>query len=275
MINLNKGRTDFKAVGNTYPVAGNVTRINTTVAGVPCVWFIPDGAAEHEIVIYIHGGALIFGSADSHAPMVSYIARELKRKVLVVEYRLAPEHPFPAGLSDCIAVVNAVSEQNPELSFGMIADSAGGNLTMATALILQETNGPGPQYIVLISPWVDLECKNASYKRNEMKDTVLGRQYLMEAAKMYASGLKLSLPHLSPVNGNFHGLAPVLILCGTHEILEDDSINLHRQLLANGVRAELRLFSGELHVWPFMDINTEASRKALRDMARFAAKHSI
>ena len=272
MIYLKEGRKGFESIGNTYPVAANIIREDVTVAGVPCAWLKPAGAREDDIVIYIHGGAFIFGSLNSHAPLVSYIARELNRKVLMIDYRLAPEHPFPAGIEDCVAVINAVCEQNPGISFGIIGDSAGGNLTMATNLTLKDTKGPRPAYTIIISPWVDLECKNASYEYNKTADIVLARNYLVEAAKMYAADLDLSIPMLSPVNGDFKGLAPVLILCGTHEILEDDSINLHRQLINDGVTAGLERFEGQLHVWPFMDIYTEASRNALREMADFVAK---
>lgn len=269
MNNLKGARLDFEAIGNTYPVAENITREDLTVAGVPCSLFSPAGARENEMAVYIHGGAFIYGSVSSHAPMVSHIARALGRKILVVDYRLAPEHPFPAGIEDCVAVINALREDNPTAGVGIIGDSAGGNLTMATALVLKETNSHWLQYIVVLSPWVDLECKNESYERNKTQDTVLARSYLVEAANLYAPGWTLSAPILSPVHGDYRALAPVLILCGTHEILQDDSIHLHRKLVDDGVRAELKLFEGALHVWPFMEIHTAASQTALQDIAEF------
>ena len=274
MIDLIQGRKSFQAIGNTYPVAGNIIRKDTTVAGVPCAWFTPPSADDENIIIYIHGGAFIFGSIDSHAPLVSYIAQELRRKLLLIEYRLAPEHPFPAAVDDCVAVINGVREVHPHLNFGIIGDSAGGNIAMSTGLALKETNGPGPQYTIVLSPWVDLECKNASYQRNKMMDTALGRSYLLEAAELYANGRDLFLPLLSPVNANFQGFAPVLIFCGTAEILEDDAIILHKQLSLCGVKAELKRFAGEQHVWPFMDIDTDAARRALNDMSKFVAQAS-
>ncbi|MEN0053828.1 MAG: alpha/beta hydrolase [Mucilaginibacter sp.] len=274
MINLIEGRSDFQTIGNTYPVADNIIREEVIIAGVPCTWFTPADAEEDNIVIYIHGGAFIFGSTNSHAPMVSYIARELNRKVLMINYRLAPEHPFPAGIVDCTVVINAFCEENPDITFGIIGDSAGGNLTMTTQLVLRDTKGPAAQYTIVISPWTDLECKSESHERNKKVDTVLTTAYLVEAAGMYAPSQNLSTPVLSPVNAKFDGFAPVLILSGTYEILQDDSINLHKRLVESGVEAELESFEGQLHVWPFMDIHTEASRKALSKMADFAAKHS-
>ncbi|MBT1707333.1 alpha/beta hydrolase [Fulvivirgaceae bacterium PWU5] len=275
MDHLKKARIGFEAIGNTYPVAENVTREDLRVAGVPCGLFTPPGAGENDIVIYIHGGAFIYGAISSHAPLVSHIARAVERKVLVIDYRLAPEHPFPAGIEDCVAVITALGEQYPHATIGIIGDSAGGNLILATTLVLKETNGLKLQYIIVISPWVDLECKNASYERNKTVDIILARPYLIEAANMYASGWDLAAPILSPVNGDFRGLSPVLILCGTHEILQDDSMNLHQKLLHDGVMAELKLFEGALHVWPFMNIHTVASQTALADMAEFVNRSIV
>lgn len=274
MDNLKEARLGFESIGNTYPVVADVTREDLTMAGVPCRLYTPADTGNDDLAVYIHGGAFIYGSLNSHAPLISHLARAMGRKVLAIDYRLAPEHPFPAGIDDCVAVITAVTRQYPHASVGLIGDSAGGNITLAAALVLKEANGPRPQYIVIISPWVDLACKSASYERNKEVDTVLARPYLVEAAKMYAPGWNLDAPILSPVNSDYHGFAPVLILCGTYEILQDDSVHLHQKLISDGVTATLTLFEGSLHVWPFMDIDTEASQQALRDMAAFASTNS-
>jgi len=268
MINLTEGRKGFETISN-YSISENVTLESIIIANVPCAWMIPDEVIGNDIAIYIHGGAFIYGSIQSHAPMVSYIANQLKKKVLMIDYRLAPEHPFPAGINDCVAVINSLHENNSNFSFGIIADSAGGNIAMSTNLQLNKTNEPKPKYTILISPWVDLECKNPSYERNRLTDTILGQEFLVEATKLYAPDQDLSTPFLSPVNGNFKNQTPVLILCGTHEILEDDSINLNQQLLNQGIETELILFENELHVWPFMEIDREASKKALLKISDF------
>jgi len=273
MINLQEGRAGFETI-NTYPAAGHITRKNTTIAGVPGAWFLPEHPVSDDIVIYIHGGAFIFGSIDSHASLVSHITHHLKRKVLVIDYRLAPEHPFPAGINDCVAVIQALYQEDPGIRFGIIGDSAGGNLAMATQLKLKEKRGPGAQYTVVISPWVNLECNTQSYDRNKTQDTVLARPYLVEAVALYAAGQPANMPMLSPVHGDFSGLAPVLILCGTHEILEDDSKQLHQQLQNCGVETVLHLFNNQLHVWPFMEIDTEASQLALDHITGFVNKHA-
>lgn len=275
MINLQEGRAGFETISNGYSGADHITRKNIVIAGVPCAWFLPRNAADDHVVIYIHGGGFIFGSIDSHARMVSHIARHLNRKVLMIDYRLAPEHPYPSGINDCAAVIHALHAENPKRRLAIIGDSAGGNLVMATQLKLKETHGPAALYTVVISPWVNLECNTPSYERNETSDIVLSRPFLVEAAKLYAAGHPLTAPMLSPIYGDFTGMSPVLILCGTKEILEDDSKQLYQQLQRCGVETDLHLFTDQLHVWPFMDIHTEASQEALNKIAGFVSKCSL
>lgn len=269
MNKFKEEREGFETIGNGYAVADKITRTDVNIAGIPCAWFSPDDAPENDIVIYIHGGGFIYGSLKSHAPLVSHIARALNRRVLLIDYRLAPEHPYPAGIDDCVAVIKAIAAENPHVTFGIIGDSAGGNLSMSIQLLLKDADGPAARYTIVISPWTDLTCTNFSYERNKEVDIILSREYLKQCATMYAAGRDLSAPQLSPVNGKFEGLAPVLILCGTYEILEDDAVNLHKRLLECNVQAELILFERALHVWPFTDIQSDASQKALKEMRRF------
>lgn len=273
MIDLIEGRKGFEMI-SSYSIHENVFIEKITIEEVPCAWFTPDQIIGDDTVLYIHGGAFIFGSITSHAPLVSHIANHLKKKVLMIDYRLAPEFPFPVGINDCIKVINHLHENTLNFSFGIIGDSAGGNLSMVANLILNETNSAKPKYTIIISPWADLECKNESYERKRFSDVILAKEYLMEAVKLYASDRDLKNPLISPVNGNFKNQSPVLILCGTNEILEDDSINLHQALLNQHVTTELILFENELHVWPFMEIDTDASRKALINISDFIEKYS-
>ncbi|SEI54729.1 Acetyl esterase/lipase [Dyadobacter sp. SG02] len=274
METLLAGRAGFDMLGSQYPAAGNVQFETTSIAGVACTWVRPAGTLAGEVAVFIHGGAFIYGSLRSHAPMVSHIASALKRNVLMIDYRLAPENPFPAGLNDCVAAITGLLTEHPDLIFGIIGDSAGGNLAVAAQLGLKAAGRPMPRYSMVISPWTDLECNNDSYTRNQLADTVLTREYLQWAAGLYAGNRGRADGLVSPVNADLSGLPPALILCGTAEILEDDSIQLHRNFLAAGVEAELITFEGEQHVWPFMDIDTGASQKVLADFAIFAAKHS-
>lgn len=267
------GRAGFELLGRQYPPAAGVSLEHLVLAGVPCTWIRPGKPLTEEVIVYIHGGAFIYGSLESHAPMVSHIASALERNILLIGYRLAPEHPFPAGIEDGVAVINALRTAYPAIRFGMIGDSAGGNLSMAIQLQLRELGGTRPCYSILVSPWVDLTCTNASYTTNQDTDVILNRPYLEWAAGLYAGTSPLHAPLLSPVYAPLEGLAPVQILYGTAEILAGDSIQLYQKLLAAGVKAELLAFEAEQHVWPFLDIDTRAAQQALQAMRTFADAH--
>lgn len=269
-----EGRISFEQIGDNYPKATNVDFENIMINDVSCRWVKPDDAIEDEVLVYIHGGAFIYGSLQSHTAMVSHIARALKQRVLMIDYRLAPEHPYPAGLNDCVGVITKFFTTNPGIEFGIIGDSAGGGLTIATQLQLRDQGGPMPRYSIVVSPWVDLACGNDSYHINKSADTILTREFLQWAAGLYAGNGNLSEGLLSPVKAHLADLPPALIVYGTVEILADDSIHLHRQLVEAGVNAELIAFDGEQHVWPFTDIYSMGSEKVLEHFSKFVKKHS-
>ncbi|OQP38628.1 hypothetical protein A4H97_18055 [Niastella yeongjuensis] len=275
MVNLIEGRAGFELLGRQYPIAKNVVVENTSIASIPCAWVIPPTTVDEDVVVYIHGGGFIYGSVKSHIAMVSYMAQTLGRKVLLIEYRLAPEHSFPGGLNDCVKVIETLCREHPHITYGIIGDSAGGNLVMATQLKLIKMKAPMPRYSIMISPWVDLECKNFSYIVNKDTDVILTQGYLQICARMYAGEYNLSDSLISPVNAALAGLPPALIMCGSVEILKDDSVLLHQQFGKAGVSAECIVFEGEQHVWPFMDINATASKKALKHLATYVAKYGV
>ncbi|MGE9312596.1 alpha/beta hydrolase [Niabella sp. CJ426] len=268
-----EGRISFEQIGNNYPKAPNVDFEDIMINDVSCRWVKPDDAIEDEVLVYIHGGAFIYGSLQSHTAMVSHIARVLKRNTLMIDYRLAPEHPYPAALTDCVGVILKLSQENPGVRYGIMGDSAGGGLSMATQLKLRDLGGPMPLYSIVISPWADLACKNDSYNSNELRDTILTREFLQWAADLYAGSHNLSEGLLSPANANLAGLPPVMIVYGTVEILADDSIHLYQQFLKAGGSAELVSFDDEQHVWPFTDVHSTASQNVLEHFAAFAEKH--
>ncbi len=269
-----EGRISFEQIGNNYPKAPHVNFENIIINDISCRWVKPDDAIENEMLIYIHGGAFIYGSLQSHTAMVSHIALALKRNILMIDYRLAPEHPYPAALTDCVGVILKLSQENACIRYGIMGDSAGGGLSIATQLKLRDKGGPMPLYCIVISPWADLACKNESYNSNEFRDTILTREFLQWAADLYGGSHNLSEGLLSPVNANLAGLPPVMIVYGTVEILADDSIQLYQQFLKTGGTAELVSFDEEQHVWPFTDVHSSASQRVLEHFGAFAKKHS-
>lgn len=274
MDHISQRRIDFEQLGNIYSPAEGVARQDTIIGGIPCVWFYPEGSEVNKhLLIYLHGGAFFMGSAASHAAMVTHIAKYTGQRVLFIDYRRSPEHPFPAGLNDIVQVLEVLLQEGVD-TYGMIGDSAGGNLTLVTQLQLRSKGIQGPQYSIVISPWTDLQCKNESYMRNATIDVVLAKPFLQDAAAIYADGHSLDEALLSPVNAKFDDFAPVLILCGTNEILEDDSRYLYQRLIESGVTASLVLFEGALHVWPQQDIYAADSERALRLIQSFISQYA-
>lgn len=238
-------RQFFDNFGNNYPAAAGVTITPATIEGVPCYWIEPEEAAAGKILVYLHGGAFAVGSIKSHGPMVSHFAKAAKRKVLFIEYALAPENPYPAGLNDVLKVYATLGDVEVE----MMGDSAGGGMILSAIAAVEKA----PKAVVLLSPWIRLENDLPSHQLNEGRD-VIATEYLHGAAKEYAG--------VSPDSLRFETFPPVLILAGEKEILLDDS----RTFQARTPHAKLVVYEGKQHVWPLADIDTP---ETLAEIAKF------
>jgi len=263
-LDVAAAREQFVGLGRSYPPHPDVAVEPALIAGVKSFWLTPDNVSGDEIVVYFHGGGYIYGSFASHGPMVSHIAHASERRVLFVDYSLAPEHPFPQAIEEAVAVINQVHRDDPMLRYGLAGDSAGGGLVYAVALAGQAQGGPRPAFHVAISPWTDLCVANPSYAANAAVDPIISKEFSEYAAKLYLADHSATDPLASPVFGDYHGFSRSLILCGSLEVLEDDARNLHRALLDAGVDSTLTLFEGSTHVWPLKSIESDASRAALR-----------
>ncbi|HEY5747395.1 MAG TPA: alpha/beta hydrolase [Chryseolinea sp.] len=273
MANLKEERKEFESLGHIYPVQTGVSIKHEVIAGVSGYWFTPVHVGGNEVVIFLHGGGYIYGSIESHRAMVSHIARAIERKILLVDYSLAPEHPFPAALNETVAVIQELVRTLPDFQFSIMGDSAGGNLAMSTALKLKSLNVQPALYHVLISPWVNMETVYPSYTKNEKLDPIITKDFVEYAAGLYAAGHDLKDPLISPVHGDFKGIAPTLILVGAHEVLTDDSVFLYQALENAGVASELKMYDGADHVWPLVDIHSEHSVEALDEIIDFITVH--
>jgi acetyl esterase/lipase len=265
-LDIAAAREQFDGLGKSYPSHPDVAVEPVQIAGVQCFWLTPDNVSGDEIVVYFHGGGYIYGSFASHGAMVSHIAHASERRVLFVEYSLAPEHPFPKAIEEAVAVINQMRHDYPMSQCGLAGDSSGGGLVYAVALALaaQAQGGPRPAFHVAISPWVDLRVRNPSYAANSSVDPIITKKFSEYAAKLYLADHSATDPLASPVYGDYHGFSRSLILCGSLEVLEDDSRALHRALLDAGVDSRLTVFEGSTHVWPLKSIESDASRAALR-----------
>lgn len=246
----------------------NIVVAPDMIGGMRAEWFHTLEAPEDEAVIYYHGGAYMAGSIESNRPLAVDFAEATGRNVLSFEYRLAPEHPYPAALEDGLAAYRHVLGLGicPE-RIAFVGDSAGGGLEIATALKAREEGLPLPAVIVAVSPWVDLTLSGESYSKNEQKDPLLLKKKLLRAVMYYAYGKYLKDPYISPVFADFQGFPPTLIHVGTREILLSDAQTLAEAMRRDGVDVRLEEWEGMWHVWHVFDI--PESHDAMRQIADY------
>ena len=247
------------------------------LAGLPVEWVTPRSLAQADtapICLYLHGGAFVMGGLNSHRDLAAQLAQRAQIRLLMLDYRLAPEHPFPAALDDALAVYRALLAQGiPAQRLLLGGDSAGGNLALGTAQAIQAQSLPLPAALVLFSPWLDLTDRSPSRLANAATDVMLSQPLLDEAAALYAPGLPLDDVRLSPLFGPLAGLPPCLLIASRAEILIDDARRLQQQMLAAGGEVELLEWANTPHAFPVLARYLPEGRAALDQTARFIWQH--
>ncbi len=228
------------------------------VAGIPAARVKPKNANPDMVLFYLHGGGYALGSIDTHKSLVARIAQKAGTYALTIDYRLAPEHPYPAALNDAIDAYKWLLEKNYQPKNIVIAgDSAGGGLTLATLLKLKALKLPLPAAAVCLSPWTDLMVTGKSVARNVKEDPMFEPRFLRHYAKLYAGQVDRKMPYLSPVYGDLTGLPPMLVQVGTSEIILDDSTRIAERAADAGVDVTLEIWQDMMHVWqvtwPYLD----------------------
>jgi monoterpene epsilon-lactone hydrolase len=251
----------------SYDYEPTVTITPVVIEGINCYWFTPENPAPDRIVIFLHGGGFAMGSVRTHGKMVSHFAKELEAKILFIEYALAPEHPFPAGLNDLVTVYRQLTNRYPGYQLNLIGDSAGGSLIVSAIGEMLKIQLPLPGAVVLISPWIDLACDNQSIEKNAHLDISLNREALHMFARAYTGDTPLEVS--SPKKAPLTQFPPMLILVGTNEILLDDSKHFYNDIKSIQGRCRLSIYDDQPHVWLKKDIHKQASRRALAEMADF------
>ncbi len=244
------------------------------IDSIEAQWVLPLYFNENRIIMYIHGGGYIAGSINSHRDLASRIAIASDAKVLIFNYALAPEHPYPKGLMDVKTVYQWLVDNflYPH-RISLVADSAGAGLGLALLSELQKNGIPLPVCTALISPWIDLECKNKSHIENNDKDPMLSQSILKKTARLYTDQ-DLSLPLISPVNNKFSGITPLLIQTGEQEVLIDDSKILAENLTRSGVMVQLEIWKDMFHVWHYFAKYLSQGRQAIKQIGNFIKKYS-
>lgn len=250
-----------------------VTKVN--VGDVPCEWVLAPGADPSTRILYLHGGGWVSGSGGNYLPLAADISAAAKCAVLMADYRLAPEHPFPAGLDDCVAahdwlVGNGPAGAGAARATFIAGDSAGGNLTLATLLALKARQRKLPAGVIAISPGTDFTLTSDSLK--SVDDPIISSRTMPEFRDRYLPKLDPRDPFASPVFGDFRGLPPILIQTGEHEMLRDDSIRVAKKARADGVPVTLEIWPGMVHVFQIRGL--PESRAAITRIAQFVDRRA-
>jgi acetyl esterase/lipase len=240
------------------------------LGGVPVERVVPADADFEGAIVYIHGGGFVAGSPKNHRPITGRLAAALGVPVYAPDYRLAPEHPFPAGLDDVVAVVKAVIARGAHPGRLVIAgDSAGGNLTFATALKLKAIGGPMPAALVALSPATDIPTHFPSVVSNAKADAVFDARMFATVVTHYCPGIDPGNPLISPYRGDLAGLPPTLIQCSDAEMLRDDGVEMAERLKAAVVPTTLEVYPGVPHVWQLAADFVPEARRAMEGIVTF------
>ena len=223
-----------RSVASASTASAPATRCHPTYArkpssagGVPAEWTSTPAADPHRVILFLHGGAYIAGSIRSHRHMIAEAGRQAHARTLALDYRLAPEHPFPAAPHDALAAYRfLLSSGFDPGNIALAGESAGGGLALATLISLRDENTPLPAHVWLSSPWTDLTMTGETMTTKAAVDPLIQRAYLQETAALYLNGTDPTNPLVSPINADLHGLPPMLIQIGTAETLLSDSPGL-------------------------------------------------
>jgi monoterpene epsilon-lactone hydrolase len=259
-------RAGFDEVTARIPVPGDVDQRPTTIGGVSAVEVTIGGIEAMDVILYFHGGVYVIGSAASSVPLVSDLARRANAKAFTVDYRLAPEHPFPAAVDDARAAYEGLLDHgiNPG-EIALAGESAGGGLAVALLLALRERGTPLPSCAFVMSPYADLTLSGETLVEKQAVDPTLTPDGLRLRVPDYVAGGDAADPHISPIFGDLTGLPPLLIQVGTHEILLSDALRLAARAARDDVPVTLEVIPCVPHVFQaFAAILDEADAALMR-----------
>lgn len=239
--------------------------------GVTCAWLIPQGSSSDQVLLYLHGGGFVLGLSFPHFHMVGYLAKKMDLRALMVDYRLAPDYPFPAALDDCVAAYRWLLTQGiPPHNIVLAGDSSGGNLTITTMMKLRDSGLPLPTAAACLSPVTDFTNKGGP--QEGFKDPILPARVIRFYHRSYLGNNDPHNPLASPVYGDLHGLPPLLVHAGEDELLCEDAERIVNLAKSAGVEARLEIYPRMWHVWQLF-LNLPQAIQSLEDIAGFLGAH--
>lgn len=251
----------------------DVTYEEVDAGGIPAIWARPAGAAKDRVIVYTHGGGFVTNSAASHRKVAAHLAKQAGVPALVIDYRRAPEHPFPSQIEDAIKAHEWLRKQGfkPEAT-AHAGDSAGGNLAISSALKMRELGMPLPAAIITFSPWLDMESKGASFETNAQSDVFIKRETSVMMAGLYVGAASRTNPLANPLHADLKGLPPLFVAVGDSEVLEDDARSVVAKAREAGVDATLEIGPGQQHVYPFMAGRSPAADTTLANAGKWVRR---
>jgi acetyl esterase/lipase len=257
-------RKDFDALGRAFAVRGDVAVEKTTANGISAEWTITPGADRAAALLYLHGGGYVIGSLDSHRHLAAEAGRAAGIAALALDYRLSPEHPFPAPVKDAVAGYRFLLAQGiAPARIALAGDSAGGGLVVAALVAIREAGLTQPACGWCISPWVDMEGLGETMTTRAAADPIVEKARLVELAKLYLGGADPRSPLAAPIYADLGGLAPLLVQVGAAETLLDDALRLAGTAGAADVRVTLEIWPEMIHVWHLFHPALAAGRRAI------------
>ena len=252
---------------NRFAQAPRCVQIRESVMGnVPVEWLTKPQNPKDKTILYIHGGGFVVGSVKTRRSFTGYVVNKLHYNVLAAEYRLAPEHPFPAAPEGCFAVYRALLAQYAPQNIVIIGESAGGNLVLSVLLQIRQAGLPQPAAAICISPCVQFDTAFPSYSKNAASDNIVSNI----SDEIIASYLNshdeqaVKNPMFAPYYGDFTGCAPIYLWASTSEVLLDDSVKLYKKLKKSHQPCNLYLRSGMMHTWVIIPYFSEATQDLKR-----------
>lgn len=267
---LDQRRQEWEAEARLAVLPGDASFSPQVAGGVQCEWMEVAGVEQDRVFLFFHGGSYNAGSPTTHRALAANLSRAANMRLLLPDYRLAPEHPFPAGVKDALLVYQWLLNQGfAEANIIVGGDSAGGGLALSMLLALKAAGARMPKAAILLAPWTDLTVSSASYDELRTLDPIIIRERLREAGLWYAGKRDPADPLLSPLFADPAGLPPLLIHVGGNEVMLDDSRKFAERAMQAGVPVTYRMFEGMWHVFHTAGMGVPEARTAIDEIGGF------
>lgn len=267
---LEQRRREWEAEARLHVLPKGARFIQVEAETIRCEWMEMPRVAHDRVLLLLHGGGYVSGSSKTHRRLAANLSRAMHMRVLTPDYRLAPEHPFPAGVKDALRAYGWLLGQGLTPDRIVIGgDSAGGGLALSMMLALRDAAAALPRAAVLLAPWTDLTVSSPSYRRHRQLDPIITQEGLREAAAMYAGARDPADPMLSPLFADLSGLPRILIHAGGDEAMLDDSRRLAEQAQSAGVDVSFKVFAGMWHVFHASGTEIPEARLAIDEIGAY------